>query len=128
MSRRFLATGAINAFLAVAFAALGKHSMPGHGDLHAMQQFQTAVTYHMHHALALILLGVIALHIKNTSVLLYAGGSLLLGIILFSGSLYLLAITGITQLAIITPIGGSFLLLGWLLLAWAILRRDDLIS
>ena len=84
--------------------------------------WQTGVQYHMFHALALLLLGIL-LHLFPQAVLLRASGWLLFaGIVLFSGSLYLLVLSGVRQLGMVTPIGGVIFLLGWLLLAIAMWR------
>ena len=83
--------------------------------------FETAVKYQFYHALALILLGILMLNLKH-DLFNYAGYSFLFGTIIFSGSLYVLCLTGITKFGMITPIGGLFLILGWALLLAGVIK------
>lgn len=109
---------ALNLFLAVAAGAFGAHGLKKMIPPELLVIWQTGVTYHMIHALGLF---VVALAMPRFSprILIRAGLFMLLGIILFSGSLYLLAITGIRDIGIITPFGGIAFLVSWLLIAWA---------
>jgi uncharacterized membrane protein YgdD (TMEM256/DUF423 family) len=119
MARLFLMIGACNGFLTVALGAFAAHALRPQiaPDLYSV--FQTGVEYHSIHALALLALGILALH--HPSRALYWSGWLMgVGILLFCGSLYLLALTGSRSLGIITPFGGVALLLGWLSLIIAI--------
>ena len=114
----WLIVAAVNGFLAVAFGAFAAHGLSGKIDAHALQTFETGARYHMYHALAI---GLAAIAGRGAAV---ASASLsawffLAGIILFSGSLYLLAVTGMRALGFITPLGGLSFLIGWGLLAWA---------
>ena len=84
--------------------------------------FETAVKYQFYHALALLLLGILMLNLKQHILFNYAGYSFLFGTIVFSGSLYLLCLTGITRFGMITPIGGLLLILGWVLLLTGVLK------
>lgn len=116
----FIALGAINAFLAVALGAFGAHVLKGSLGAY-LPVYETAVEYQMAHALGLLMIGSIAYWQKNSLWLKVAGGLLFVGILLFSGSLYALSISGIRELGMITPLGGVCLLLGWLSLlrtAW----------
>ncbi len=121
MARRFLLFGAANGFLAVLLGAFGAHDLRSRisSDLYAA--FQTGVDYQALHALLLLSIGLLALHHPsrwlNRSGWLVSGG-----ILLFCGSLYLLALTGNRALGMITPAGGILLLLGWLALATATWR------
>ena len=121
MSRLFLLIGALNGFLAVALGAFGAHALRTKiaPDLYTV--FQTAAEYHSIHALALLALGILALHHPSRT-LLWSGWLITAGIVLFCGSLYLLAWTGSRTLGILTPFGGGAFLLGWLGLAAAALR------
>ena len=110
-----VAFGAINAALAVAAGAFAAHGLRDRLDTRALEIFETAARYHMYHALAMILAGVLAARA--------AGWIFQAGIVVFSGSLYVLAITDVTVLGAITPIGGLALLVGWLWLAWTTWRR-----
>lgn len=112
--------GAILGFLAVAMGAFGAHSFQARlVSLGTAAQFQTAAQYHMYHALALLAVGVLALSGRRGTPLCIAGGSFVLGILVFSGSLYILALTGQKWLGAITPIGGVAMLIGWASLAVA---------
>jgi uncharacterized membrane protein YgdD (TMEM256/DUF423 family) len=118
MDRTFLLLGAVAAFLAVTLGAFGAHGLRGRLSPEMMGVFQTGVQYHMAHALALILvsatMGRMAGWLIQT-----AGWLFVAGIVLFSGSLYALAISGVTILGAITPIGGLCFLAGWACLAFA---------
>ena len=117
--RFWLVIAAINGFLAVAAGAFAAHGMQAGFGAHAAQLFETGARYHMYHALAL---GLTALAIGINVPARLAAILFLTGIVLFSGSLYLLAFTGIHAFAIVTPFGGTAFLLGWAALAWAGIR------
>ncbi len=109
--------GALHAFLAVAAGAFGAHGLQRVLDEYGLRIWQTAANYHATHALALVLLGLFERQLqKKLPLSHYAFG---VGIWLFSGSLYLLALTGAKWLGAVTPLGGSAFLLGWLSFAWA---------
>jgi uncharacterized membrane protein YgdD (TMEM256/DUF423 family) len=107
---------ALLAGLAVALGAFGAHAMTDHYDAHAMQTFETAVRYQMYHSLALGLCAALALQGHRTN---KAATCFLLGIVLFSGSLYGIVFLEARWLGAITPFGGLAFLAGWLLLATA---------
>ena len=111
----------INGTLAVAFGAFAAHGLQGRIDAHALSVFETGARYHMYHALAI---GLAAFAIRDAAAApaTAAAGFFLAGILLFSGSLYLLALTGTKLLGIITPVGGVCFLAGWGLLAFAATR------
>ena len=121
MEKRFLLIGALFGFLTVALGAFGAHALRGALDDYAYGIFQTAVLYQGLHTAALLATGLLALHL-TTPWTNRAGWLFTYGAILFSGRLYLLALTGTRPLGMITPIGGSLLLLAWLSLALAIVR------
>jgi uncharacterized membrane protein YgdD (TMEM256/DUF423 family) len=123
MSKLFLFAGSILAFFAVALGAFGAHSLKPELTSELFATFQTAVNYHTVHALAILVVGVVSNWIKNSSLLKWSGLFLIFGIILFSGSLYLLSVTGLRWLGIITPTGGLCFLIGWLFLAIAAFRN-----
>lgn len=118
----WLAVAAVNGFLAVAFGAFAAHGLSGRLDAHALQIFETGARYHMYHALALGL-AAIALRVTPSSIGQAACAAFLVGIVLFSGSLYALSLTGLRWLGAITPFGGLAFLVGWALLAWTALKR-----
>jgi uncharacterized membrane protein YgdD (TMEM256/DUF423 family) len=118
MQRTFLLTGAVAGFIAVAFGAFGAHGLRGRLSPDMLAVFETGVRYHMYHALALLLVAAVAGRLDSRAVVA-AGWLFVAGIVLFSGSLYLLAVTGVTALGAITPIGGVAFLAGWVCLAVA---------
>lgn len=114
----WFAIGAINGALAVAFGAFGAHGLQGRIDAHALSVFETGARYHMYHALA-ICLAALAMRNAATQTAGYAAMFFLVGIVLFSGSLYFLALTGTRAVAFVTPFGGVAFLIGWITLAYA---------
>ncbi|OED42810.1 hypothetical protein ACH42_11530 [Endozoicomonas sp. (ex Bugula neritina AB1)] len=112
----FLFTGAISGFLATGISAFGAHALKGMLSDYSLDIFHTAADYQFYHSLALILIALL-IHQQPSPKLIWSGRFFLLGITIFSGSLYILSLTGIKWLGAITPIGGVCLLLGWLLLA-----------
>lgn len=122
MTRKWISIAAVSGFLCVALGAFGAHSLKGILDLYGKDIYETAVQYHMFHTLALLVVGTLqASH--PTCKLKPAGWSFIIGMVLFSGSLYVLAITGIKWLGAITPVGGMALLVGWAGLFYAVCRK-----
>ena len=123
MPRTFLLAGALAGFVGVAFGAFGAHGLRGRLSPDMLAVFETGVRYQMYHALALMLTAALMMpgRIESDRAAAAAGWLFVAGIVLFSGSLYLLAVTGITVLGAITPIGGVAFLLGWACLAIATL-------
>jgi uncharacterized membrane protein YgdD (TMEM256/DUF423 family) len=119
VAKLFLSLGALAGLLAVAFGAFGAHALRGRLDEYARGVFETAVQYHFYHALALVLVGILLLSQPATALLKSSGWLFLIGIAVFSGSLYLLAITGIKWLGAVTPLGGLAFIAGWGCLAAA---------
>src|SRR5690242_15282097 len=117
----WLLVAAINGFIAVAAGAFGAHGLQSRFDAHALQTFETAARYQMYHALAI---GLAALAVRSTAATV-ACALFLAGIVLFSGSLYLLALTGTRAFGFITPFGGASFLAGWTALAWAAVRAGN---
>jgi len=108
--------------LSVAIGAFGAHGLEPKLTERMMKNYQTGVQYHMIHGLALLAVGLLALKIPVSGMLNGAGWAFLVGILLFSGSLYVMALTGVTKLGAITPIGGLAFIVGWVLLGIAVLR------
>jgi uncharacterized membrane protein YgdD (TMEM256/DUF423 family) len=117
----WLCIAAINGGLAVAAGAFGAHGLQARIDAQALQVFETAARYHMYHALALAI-AAFAMRDAAAGAAAAAAWFFLAGILLFSGSLYLLALTGVKALGIVTPFGGLSFLIGWGFLAFAALR------
>jgi len=116
-----IALGALNAALAVGAGAFAAHGLRDRLDARALEVFETAARYQMYHAVAIILAGIIATS-GATRGAQTAGWIFQAGIVLFSGSLYVLALTGIKGLGAITPLGGVAFLAGWLWLGWTAWR------
>ena len=123
MQSNFMLAGAVAGFVGVAFGAFGAHGLRGRLSPDMLAVFETGVRYQMYHALALMLTAAIMLtgRIESGRAIAIAGWSFVAGIVLFSGSLYLLAVTGITSLGAVTPLGGVAFLIGWACLAIAML-------
>ncbi len=112
-ARLWLLLGSLNMALVVMLGAFGAHGLKSMLSSQMLTVYQTGVHYHALHALGLLLLGAVALHWDSPW--LHRGAWLLLaGIVLFSGSLYLLSVSGIRALGMITPLGGTAFILGWL--------------
>ncbi|MBW5447752.1 DUF423 domain-containing protein [Cohnella sp. CFH 77786] len=115
----FVRIGAIAAMLSVAIGAFGAHALEGRISEHALEVYHKGVQYHMFHALGILLIAALADKLGSPKLALRAAGLLLAGIVLFSGSLYALALSGVNALGAITPLGGVAFLAGWLCLALA---------
>jgi len=113
MDRTFAALGAVSALVAVAAGAFGSHALRARLAPDLVAAFETGARYQMYHALALLLTAAILPRMAGKAIVA-AGWCFVGGIVLFSGSLYLLAVTGVTVLGAITPIGGVAFLAGWL--------------
>jgi len=116
--------GALFGFLAVGLGAFGAHGLRGRLTPEDLAVFETAVRYQMYHALALLLVAAFLARSGDGGSSL-AGWAFLAGILLFSGSLYLMVFTGARWLGAVTPMGGLAFLLGWAVLAWTFLRAMD---
>nr|WP_304187714.1 DUF423 domain-containing protein [Rhodothermus marinus]MBO2490865.1 DUF423 domain-containing protein [Rhodothermus marinus] len=121
MARTFLVLGAVLAGLAVALGAFAAHGLAPRVSPERLQTFETGVRYQMYHALALLLTGWL-LHQLGASGLSVAGWCFLAGIVLFSGSLYVLVLTDTPWLGAVAPLGGTAFILGWGMLAWSLWR------
>ena len=110
MNRNWLGIAAINGALAVMTGAFAAHGLKARLSPDALSVFETGARYHMYHALAIGLAALVAAR--------WAARAFLLGILLFSGSLYLLALTGLPIWGAVTPVGGLCFIAGWGLLAW----------
>ena len=117
MVKMYIALGSILAFLGVALGAFGAHALKSRLSESMFRIFETGVQYHMIHALALIFVGIIAHWLNYSQLLNWSGRLFAIGILIFSGSLYVLSISGIKSFGAITPFGGLAFLAGWILLA-----------
>ncbi len=122
LSQRFLVLGAVFAGLAVAAGAFGAHALKKILDEHGLQVFDTATRYQMYHAFGLCIVAW-AIDRYPRQRLEQTGWLFTLGILLFSGSLYVVSLAGVRWMGAITPIGGAAFLAGWLLLGWRIWNR-----
>ena len=117
----WIALGSILGGLSVAAGAFGAHALRSRLSPEYLAVFETGARYQMYHALTLIAVGLIAVKIDNTA-LRVAGIAFVIGTVLFSGSLYILSLTGARAWGMVTPIGGVAFLVGWIALAVAALR------
>lgn len=121
MDRIWLALGALNGFLSVALGAFAAHGLRSRVAAELLPTFETGARYHMYHALGLIAVGLVALH-RPSGLLNASGWAMMVGIVLFSGSLYALTLSGVRALGAITPFGGVAFLVAWVLFALAAMR------
>ena len=119
MDRGFFILGSLVALLGVGLGAFATHGLKGRLSSELLAAFEVGVRYQMFHALALLAVAWAWSRWPRTEITV-AGWLFLAGIVLFSGSLYLLALTGSRPLGIVTPIGGVLLIIGWLALAWGV--------
>ena len=118
----FLVLGSLNAMLTVVLGAFGAHALKNQLSPELLTTYGTAAQYHFYHALGLILVGILLISMPQNILLKYSGLIMFFGILLFSGSLYALAISGIKGIGIITPFGGLCFIVAWLLFAIAVLK------
>jgi len=123
MSRKFMMVGALAGAIAVAMGALGAHTLESLLGPDRLDIYQTGVRYLMVHSIILFITGRMSKG-RNDRVLFYAGMSFISGMILFSGSLLVLALANIRMMGAVAPIGGLAYIVGWLLLAWAAHNSD----
>jgi uncharacterized membrane protein YgdD (TMEM256/DUF423 family) len=122
MDRVFLIVGSLSGGLAVALGAFGAHGLRSRLAADALATFETGVRYQMYHALALLLVALIAARWSESSLPALAGWLFVAGTVLFSGSLYLLSLAGLRWMGAVAPLGGAAFILGWLALALAAWR------
>ena len=116
MTNPLITMAAVNGLLAVMLGAFMSHSLEETITTELLGVFQTGVSYHMYHSLAALAAGILSHIFPKVRLLKFSAYSFLLGIMLFSGSLYLLALTELPMIGMITPIGGIFFIFGWIML------------
>ena len=121
-SKWFLMLGSINMFLAVALGAFGAHALKASLPPDLMAVYHTGNQYHFYHALGLFAVAVAAAWFQPSRLFGLSGAFILAGLILFSGSLYVLSLTGQRWIGMIAPFGGMAFMIGWLLLAAGVCR------
>jgi uncharacterized membrane protein YgdD (TMEM256/DUF423 family) len=123
--KSLLTTGSIFMAFAVAFGAFGAHIVQDILTPERFHVYETAVQYHFYHALGLLVLGAVSMRMEESGWLTWSGYSLASGILIFSGSLYLLTLTDTGWLGMITPAGGVAFILGWIFFAVGVIRHSD---
>jgi uncharacterized membrane protein YgdD (TMEM256/DUF423 family) len=121
-NQTILISGAVFMALGVLLGAFGAHALKNILSPEMLAVYKTGVEYQFYHAIGLLLIGLIGFHIKS-KYLQWSGPFIAVGIILFSGSLYVLALSGIKAIGAITPVGGLSFVAGWICLAIAIIKR-----
>lgn len=121
-TKLWLALGAVYGFLAVALGAFGAHGLRTRLGPELLAVWKTGVEYQFYHALALLLVGLLARGASATGTFNAAGACFALGVLVFSGSLYALCLSGVRVLGAVTPVGGLFFLAGWVCLLFAVWR------
>lgn len=124
MAKTYLLIAAMNGFIAVALGAFGAHGLKQHLSADLLAVYQTGVQYHFYHTFALLAVGLLMLQWPLNNSLRWSALLFCIGIVIFSGSLYVLSISGVRWLGAITPIGGVAFLAGWIMLGVAILKAE----
>lgn len=122
--KKILLTGAVLMALAVLLGAFGAHALKKSLSPEMLAVYTTGVEYQFYHSLGLLLIGLVGYHVPSKWVR-WSGALLVTGIVLFSGSLYVLSLTGVKGLGAITPVGGMAFVAGWVCLAIGILKNSD---
>jgi uncharacterized membrane protein YgdD (TMEM256/DUF423 family) len=121
-AKTFLAAGATAALLAVALGSFGAHALKSRLSPEMLAVWHTGTEYHAFHALGLLAVGIVAIQLPDSRLVRWSGWLMLAGIVLFSGSLYALALSGERWLGAATPVGGFAFLAAWALLVAAVLK------
>lgn len=120
MQKLFLTMGSIAMALAVALGAFGAHGLKSRLTQEMLNIFETGVQYHFYHAIGLLIVGLVTHYLPDSALLKWSGWLMVGGILIFSGSLYILATSGLRWLGAITPVGGLCFIASWVLLALAV--------
>jgi len=121
-AKLFLSLGSLLALAAVVIGAFGAHGLKARLSPDMLAVYQTGVQYHFYHALGIALVGLAFFHLPDNTALRAAGWLMAAGILLFSGSLYALALSGQKWFGAVAPVGGTAFILGWTAFAWAVIR------
>jgi uncharacterized membrane protein YgdD (TMEM256/DUF423 family) len=121
-AKTFLALGGAAALLAVTLGAFGAHALKNRVPPEMLAVWHTGIEYHIFHALGLLAVGFAAAQVPESALLRWSGWLMLAGIVLFSGSLYALALSGRTWLGAVTPVGGLAFVAAWALFVAAVMR------
>ncbi len=124
MPKTFLILGSLNALLCIAFGAFGAHGLKRILSADMLAVYHTGVQYHFYHAFGMIIIGLLLLHFPKSRLIPVSGWLMLIGILLFSFSLYVLSLTEMRGLGIITPFGGVSFLSAWGLLIYALWKEN----
>lgn len=124
IARLFLLLGGINAALVVMLGAFGAHGLKSKITVEMLAVYQTGVHYHLFHALGLLVVGLVATQIADSIYLKWSGWLMIVGIVLFSGSLYLLSVGGPRWFGMITPIGGLAYIAAWVFFVVTIIKAS----
>ncbi|MDZ7936393.1 MAG: DUF423 domain-containing protein [Emticicia sp.] len=126
MNKLFLQAGSLLGAVGVMIGAFGAHALkPMLTASGRFETFEIGVRYQFYHAIALVLIGILAKHIPSKT-LSYGGYFILAGVLIFSGALYTICFTGLNVFGAVAPIGGTFLVIGWLLLFWAVTKATNI--
>ena len=123
MPKTFLILGTLNTVLCIALGAFGAHGLKQFLSADMLSVYHTGVQYHFYHAFGIIVIGLLLLHFPKSRLMPVSGLLMMVGIVLFSFSLYALSVTGTRALGMITPFGGISFLTAWILLAYAIWKE-----
>lgn len=123
MHKTLMITGALLAAFAVAMGAFGAHGLKAQLSGEMMAVYKTAVDYHMYHALGLFLTGLLLKFHPGDNLIIWGSILMMAGLVLFSGSLYALSISGVRWLGAITPFGGTAFILAWILIAAGLVKQ-----
>ena len=124
-AKLFFILGGINAALVVMLDAFGALGLQTKISAEMLAVYQTGVHYHLFHALGLLVVGLVATQIADSTYLKWSGWLMLAGIVLFSGSLYMLSVSGLRWLGMVTPLGGTAFILAWALFVMAVLKASS---
>ncbi len=123
MHKTFLLLGAVNTFFCIALGAFGAHGLKNVLSDDMLSIFHTGVQYHIYHALGLLFIGLLLLHYSKSRLIELSGWLMLLGIVLFSVILYVMSLTELRILGMITPFGGASFMIAWIVLAVALWKE-----